>query len=727
MSKRLSRIILAAAGAVALTGVADTALAQVGDIIVTTQRRAQSLQKVPVPVSAFNTEQLEIRQMSELLDVMNKIPNLIGFHNTGPGSAASIFMRGIGSPDSIATFDPPVAVYVDDVFVARTNANNFGLFDVERVEVMRGPQGIAFGRNTTGGVIHLITRRPSEEFSVKAEAEYGQYERRAFNASVNVPVSPKILTKVSGYVVTDNGFVDNLTTGEDSNDESSHGVRGDIRFLPTDRVTWDIAVEYMSLTGSNVGTLVTEPRVSRTGIRRAGTPGNLEDLLVRGEGLGNETETISVYSHLLFDIGENAELEFITGYRDLDWDFTLDFVNNPSSVGGFTIVNVSEHKQFTQEAKLTGNFEVMGFPIDYLTGVFYMDEDNLTDFTDVVPGPTVLISRILENDTKNISIFAQADVGLTDQLTLQAGGRWTRERKDIDYTTRLDTLLFGTFNVASISGGISTASIKALGIPTEQVTKKFTPRVALLWDATDDVMLFASATNGIKSAGWNARGGVPSGIRPFGPEKVWSYELGVKGDFWDDQVRLNANLFYFDVNNLQLVTGFPGPNPGDAPVFITQNAGNLDVWGLEAEMFWSPLEGLDFYSSVGVMDAEYSDITDIGNRITDDSTPQRTPTLTAAIGGTYTHFMPDMRGNVVLGLEGIYQGDNFKTSTTPPESFQEAYWTMSARVGWQSEVGRWGIFAECKNCTDKKYLTSYFLRPYYGNPQRFNLSVKFNY
>lgn len=728
MNRRLHKIFyLAVVTALVWSTLPTAAFAEMEEIIVTAQRREQNLQDVPVAVSAFTAEQMETRQLSELLDMMDKIPNLMGFHNTGPGSANSMFMRGIGSPDSIATFDPPVAMYVDDVLITRTAANNYALFDVERIEFLRGPQGTTFGRNTTAGVFHVITRRPGDKFAFRGRLDYGSYGRISVNGSVDIPLSPKVLTKLSAFFVEDDGFVDNLTTGEKTNYEESQGIRGEVRLLPTDRITWDLALEYMELNGINVGTSVGEKRAIRTGIRKAGTPGNLEDLTLRGLGLGNETETFSIYSHLRFDIEGIGNLEFITGYRDTDWNYTIDFANGPTPWGGFAIVNQSNHKQFTQEVKLTGEFKLGRFPIDYLAGLFYMDEDNRTEFTDVVPGPTILISRILDNTTENFSAFAQFDIGLTDRLMLQAGVRWTDETKDIAYTTRLEPFIFGAFNVASLTGGVTTENVQASGNPIEMSTDRLTPRVALQYKATKEVMLYVSATNGFKSGGWNARGGDPAAIRAFDIEKVWSYDAGVKGDFFEDRLRVNANAFFFDVKGLQLVTGFPDPRGGPAPLFVTGNAGNLEVTGLEADFFADLAEGLGLYGSVGFMfNAEYKNVIDISGVLTDDTDPQRTPDITAALGISYTFPVEALGGNLFFGLEGQYQDDNFKVSGRP-ESFQKAYSTWSVRAGWKSEDGRWSVVGECKNCTDEEYLTSYFILPYYGSPKRWNIGLRVNY
>lgn len=188
------------------------------DIVVTAQRRAESAQDVPIAITAFNAETLETRGINTALDVTQFVPNLVGLNNTGLGTANSYYLRGVGNTESIATFDPPIGTYIDDVYVSRQNANNFSFFDVERVEVLRGPQGTLFGRNTTGGAIAVVMKDPGETSGGYLEAGFGSYNRKLFRGSVDVPLSPQFAVKLSGYWQDDDGYAKNTATGERTNE-----------------------------------------------------------------------------------------------------------------------------------------------------------------------------------------------------------------------------------------------------------------------------------------------------------------------------------------------------------------------------------------------------------------------------------------------------------------------------------------------------------------------------
>lgn len=728
MKRTITKLMLSTAvAATTVTGIAIPAFAQLPELFVTAQRRAESLQTVPIAVSAFDAEQMDIRQINETLDITRLVPNLVGHNNTGPATSNVYFIRGLGNTESIPSFDPPVSTYIDDVYVARQNANNYALFDVERIEVLRGPQGTTFGRNTTGGAINVITRRPGDEFAAKAKVEYGEYERYAVSGVVDIPISEQVLTKFAGYYIEDEGYVDNLTTGETLNDEKSWGVRADVRFLITDDVTWDVAVEGMGQEGTNLATSFATPRKSNTGLRSdCGSPGSVTDA-VNGCGLGNDTETFSVYSNLSWDVGIGT-IEFITGWRDLSQDFTLDFFDDPSESGGFTIANQGEHTQFTQEIKLNGT---IGDRIEYVVGAFYMDEDNDTDFTDIVPG-AILASRKLENTTENISLYAQGDFALNDQWTLTAGARWTDEEKDIAFSnlrplfSSVPGILMGMPTDYTVVGSITTADLVAAGIPTEQSETKVTPKVGIEFEPNDDLLFYLSATNGFKSGGWNARSTTPELNAAFGPEEAWSYELGMKGDFLDNTLRINANVFYSDVEDLQLISGV---EVGGIVEFATQNAADLEVWGAEAEIQYSGVENLDLFLSVGYLDDEYDSFTDVGaaavaaGRL--GAEPVRTPDWSVNFGGTYTIPLANDAGEFVLGADAAWKDDHFTSVGNGPGTLADAYWLVQARAGFQAE--NWGLFAECKNCADEEYLASTFVIPYFGEPRRWNISLNLNF
>ncbi len=223
------------------------------EVIVTAQRREQQLQDVPIAISAFSNEQLQALGATETLDLIRFVPNLIGSNNTGLGTANVYSLRALNNTESIATFDPPVGTYVDEVFIARQNANNFAFFDGDRVEVLRGPQGTLFGRNTTGGAISIVLRKPARELGGYLEGGFGQFGMYTVRGSADVPLSDEWLTKFSMFTQQDEGYVGNPTTGEDGlNATDKFGARAAVRYLPSDTVTWDFAADYVKDKGANL-------------------------------------------------------------------------------------------------------------------------------------------------------------------------------------------------------------------------------------------------------------------------------------------------------------------------------------------------------------------------------------------------------------------------------------------------------------------------------------------
>jgi len=298
------------AGACAMVMTPTVAQAQLDEIVTTAQRREQNVQDVPLAVTAFSPEEMLEKQIDEPIDLIQYVPNLYGGNNTGLGTANVYYIRGAGNTESIATFDPPVGTYVDEVYIGRQNGNNVGFFDVEAIEVLRGPQGTLFGRNTTGGAIVTRMRKPSEESGGYLELGYGSYNRFVARASIDAPLSDTVLTKLSGYYVDDEGYVDNLATGEKLNGQEAIGIRGDVRFLLSDGMQWDIAADYTEDSGTSIlnysrgGSALTgvdgsNDRVSNTGLSTAEGTGTLLEQALAGNGLGNQNESFSVTSFLI--------------------------------------------------------------------------------------------------------------------------------------------------------------------------------------------------------------------------------------------------------------------------------------------------------------------------------------------------------------------------------------------------------------------------------------------
>ncbi|WDA41356.1 TonB-dependent receptor [Erythrobacter sp. BLCC-B19] len=638
-----SAIALLATHAPAMAQADDTAdpsadQGGVSDIIVTAQRRQESVQDVPIAITAFGQEELEQRGIVSALDVAQFVPNLVGLNNTGLGTANSYYLRGIGNTESIATFDPPIGTYVDDIYLSRQNANNLSLFDVNRIEVLRGPQGTLFGRNTTGGAINVYMNEPGDDFAGYAEIGYGSYDQKLARASLDVPLADSFAIKVSGYWQDDDGYTINTTTGERDNQSDGWGVRLGLRGELSDSARWTGSYIKTSSSAGNTLNFDCDPanpancngRFATTGLTRGGnfvspTLGALLTGRKANFGLGNEATMDFIASNFEFELGDDWAVNIITGFVDLNQDFAVDFGDGRGlpalatpvpavrgfPFGGFTIVNEGEHTQFTQEIKFTGSLG--DGLIDVVGGVFYFHEDNRTDFGDIFTlgnaFPLVLADRVINNKAEAWAGYVQADLNLTDQLTVTAGIRYTDEEKTFAIRDNRPRLASGLCQAAAQFGPstcIDTANLTApngLAIPTRQSVDLFTPRFAVNYQASDDVLLFASATRGFKSGGWNARGTNPGELLPFGPETAWSYEAGAKTDLFNRLVRLNVTAFWLDVSDLQTPSAFVR---GDGSLaFLVRNFADYRNKGLEVEFTTVPVEGLNLFASLGYQDDEY--------------------------------------------------------------------------------------------------------------------------
>jgi iron complex outermembrane recepter protein len=762
------------------------------DIIVTAQRREENVQDVPIAISAFSAEQLTAQGVSNTLQLGQYVPNLVAQNNTGLGSANAYYLRGLGNTESIATFDPPIGTYVDDIYISRQNANNLSLFDVERVEVLRGPQGTLFGRNTTGGAINTIMRQPGDEFGGYAEIGYGSFNRILARASIDLPLSDRLSAKVSGYYQHDRGYVRNVTTGERLNDDDGWGVRLGLRGELSDGVTWTGSYTHTVSEAENTLNFDCNPlvptecngRFASTGLLEGlNRPGAYAPLVIRGRkanyGLGNRTTSDLITSNLTFDVGADAELSLITGFISLTQEFGIDFFDGrggPSLAvpvpavrgfprGGFTIVNDGQHEQFTQEIKLNG--ELGDGLIDYVVGAYYFREDNRTDFADTFTlgsGTTLLLAdRIIRNDTEAWAGYAQADIHF-GTLTLTAGIRYTDERKTFSITDNRPSCNDGTLEATCVDNANMIAP-SGLAIPREQTARIWTPRVALNWQPNDDMLFFVSATRGFKSGGWNARGTVASQLLPFGPERVWSYEVGTKLDLFDRLLRVNLTAFRMDVTGLQAPSALVAPS--GAITFLTRNFADYRNQGLEAEILLRPTTGLTLYANVGYQDDRYIlpngapavDIYGIqsvaaqqalcrtqiaGGAIPlgpgtaacgagivapngDIAEPVRTPDWSLAIGASYRAplangwtLTPSVNASYrsdqnvgtsevsfynqpITGTNGTFPSNPFGNGAFITGADSRAAWLVNASLRLAAAEDRWALSVECTNCFNETF------------------------
>lgn len=622
------------------------AASRVDEIVVTAQRREERLQDVPLAASAFGQNQLDRLNVQSTLEVANFVPNLVAQNNTGLGTANGYYLRGIGNVESIATFDTPVGAYIDDVYVARQNSNNFYAFDVDRIEVLRGPQGTLFGRNTSAGSVNLYLRKPADKLSGWVSGGVGAYGAYEVTGNLNLPLASSVRTKLSAYRRYSDGYVTNVVTGEKLNGDNSWGGRAAVSVDFASNVTWDAAASYIHDEALNIlntpcSRLVPtqcDGRFSATAIAnplRTATGRFATTVPVAGAkagfGLGNVVDNLLITSDLKIDLG-SAKLDLITGFIDTRQHYAIDFFDGRSNAPGYTFVgtppvptfsaaqvnppisnnpngnfsltNIGRFEQFSQEVKIAGT--AFGGAIDYVGGLFYFQERNRTDYADIF-GNTLLADRILNNSVTSYAAYGQVDWHIVPTLTATVGLRYTNENKTIDFFDNRPQCAANQATPGCLSSANFATTIFPSGatIPLSQTVNRLTPRFALTYKPNDDFLFFASATNGFRSGGWNARSSSVTTILPFGPETTWSYELGAKTQTLDGRLRANVTLFYTKIYDLQVLSSFVNPTSG-ALTFISGNYADQDNRGVELEFQAVPVRNLTLFANVGIQDPRYN-------------------------------------------------------------------------------------------------------------------------
>ena len=700
------------------------------EVVVTSQRRSQQLQKVPLAVTALTAQDLRDHQVTETIDILRTVPNLIGNNNVGLGSSNTYYIRGVGNTESIPTQDTPVGTYVDDVYIARQNANNFGLFDVERIEVLRGPQGTLFGRNTTGGAINVILKKPSDHFGGYGEVAFGRFDHKEFRGTIDLPINDKVLTKFSAYSLDTEGYATQTSTGRKLNGESNYGLRGALRLLPRNDLTIDLSIDYIDQDDANLINRINAngDRVVNSGIVQGSLAG-----LYTGEKannpVGNQTQSGSVTANVRYDLNDHLALTSITGYRRTEQHYYIDSIflaPNPLATGVSPILDYGTNEQFSEELRANGT--AFDSRLTYVAGFYYLRERNWTDLgtgSGTATTFTVTGDRRIANTLSSFAGYVQGDYAFTSKFTGTAGLRYTYEDKHLDVRT----------NAGARGPVFSSAAIAATGIPLELQHYFLTPRFALQYQFQPNIMGYISATRGEKSGGWNGRALANNLFLAFKPEKVWSEEIGVRSDLLNHTLRINATGFYASTDDVQISAA---TRLGGNTIFTTTNPAGIKNYGGELEMTWLPISHLTLSSTLGVQHARYQDISpDVQAQIA-ACLAARASNTTAAITANCNRGFVDFAGRPAVPVRApdvsaqgfaSYQIVRSGFSITPSIGVQynngyiignagnfdstdgartksQIFWDGAVNFTWD-RFKNVSLTAECKNCLDRAYNVSF--------------------
>jgi iron complex outermembrane receptor protein len=706
--------LAAASPASAQTPVAAPADLQIAEIIVTARRRNESLQEVPISVSAFDARRIEELQAENITGLQNAVPNL--YLDRGDGANTVVFIRGIGQNDSLAFADPGVGIYVDDVFVARSQAAFLDVFDVDRVEVLRGPQGTLYGRNTIGGAIKFVSAEPPEKFDVYAEAGGGNYDFTTFKARLGGPLVEDVLRgKLAVASIKRNGFARN-SNGEDDGDTQSLAWRGTLAFTPTDRTRVSLSVD-----GKR-----DRPDTSRSPVRETSVTGFADPIGAptspttfaprtdpyRVDVNANGLSDLSAYGVALkagFTLSNAWSIESITAYRRTDFDLVLDTDGSPLPI--LDILVRQDQDQFSQELRSTYD---AGEGFTLIAGLYYFDDDDLTfsgvdnaalsvfGFPVTTFGLATSSLADTHQTTQSYAVFADASYDLTQRLTVSAGVRYTYEEKES--RRRFENFFDPTLSVIANTPPF----LRGVGVPGTPLSgaenfDAVTPKLSLSYQVSDDALLYASIARGFKSGGFDGRGTSNFAFQPFEPETVLGYEVGLKSTWVDGRVVANAAVFYNDYQDLQ-VTSFGADPVSGTFVSLFTNAAKARTEGVELELAARASAGLTLNAALGYLDAKYQKFdTLVGGAVTDVSNRGlvNAPDWTGSVGLTYEQ--PLTRALVgTVHVDGAYRGKTFTEITASEVLAQESYVLANAFASLRTDDGRWELRGGVQNLTDEK-------------------------
>ncbi len=675
-----------------------------GAIVVTARRRNESLVDVPVAITALSGDQLAKAGAQDITDVAQKVPNVTLKASRGTNSTLTAFIRGIGQQDPVSGFEQGVGIYLDDVYLNRPQAALLDIYDVERIEVLRGPQGTLYGRNTVGGAIKYVTRKLGDRPHLAARATYGSYNEADGVVTASTPIDSEGVLRVGGSVarLSHDGFGTNLTTGQDNYNKDVWAGRGTVEVHATDffaRLEGDYTHDASNPRGGH--------RLIPGQASGAPVLANVYD--TRG-ALNDPDQDVVAYGGSLFLEGHPLgwlTLRSITAWRKDHSASPIDFDALPAV--DLDVPAIYRNRQTSQEFQaLIDRGRLHG-----LVGFYYLNADALTQFDvrlfTTYPGFTAFTNADIGTDT--YAGFADFTYDVTDRLSIELGGRYTWDKRTA-YILRQNYLGGGSpvFGGAGVLFG--TPSTDFHGSAT---FKKFTPRALLSFKPDRDTTLYASFSQGFKGGGFDPRGvgvnaptsnpsGVPSdsevaAFLSFRPEKVNSYEVGYKADLFGRRLYLATDAFYMDYTDVQ-IPGSVACNVGGVQTFcgVVSNAGKARMWGLELEGRAKVIDngggmGLTFSGSVGYLNAKYQKyVTNIGGVPTDVAKYRKLQNTPAWTGDASLDWAMPIAGGRLDAIGSIsFRSKTYNFETPNPYLDQPAYQLLDASLVYHAPGNCWSL------------------------------------
>lgn len=736
------------------------------EVIVTAQKREQNLQDVPIAITAFSADQLAAQGASSIIDVEKSVPNTQLRASRGTNSTLTAFIRGVGQQDPLWGFEPGVGIYIDDVYIARPQGAVLDIIDIERLEVLRGPQGTLYGKNTIGGAIKYVTRKMSGDLRGNISTSVGAFNQRDVKVSSQIPLIDNVLyagfsvasltrdgfgTQFKDYLpsTSGNGELGEFRRTAENYNKDVLAASGTIEYSPGDRWFFKIAADRLEdESNGRCGSRFANNTVAGPNGEFFPATDNVFDSQCGITELQN-VETHGYSFTAKYDVSDALSFKYVFAEREGNTQTFIDFDGTP--LDSFDIPAFYDDEQTTHELQVnfTNDF------IAIVGGLYYYDGTAAGAFdalfgqfspTGVLSGTQFSNAVSGEVDTESSAIYINANINLSSSLTLTLGGRYTNDEKAAD-VNRAFLLTSNSFPGTTNQGSGISFGDPAFDVVTSIRTdfnkedtnddwNQFTPSVKLGWDANDDVMIYGSYARGFKSGGFDMRADAivePNAAEGYDPETVDTFEIGLKSQLFNDRLRMNINIFHSDYQDQQVTVQAPAPPPAFFSSTVV-NAGESTIQGIEFESTLQITDDLVANFAFGYLDAEFEEVTELipvgvdasGNPILEEVNranrvetvnrntnepiiiepwgAQNAPELTGQLGLSYYLNVGDW-GTFAFNTALSYRDDVRMFESVTSVIDQEAYSLWDAGVIWNSVDDHWTASLHAKNITDKEYRT----------------------
>ncbi|QZP07040.1 TonB-dependent receptor [Caenibius sp. WL] len=683
-----------------------------GEIIVTAQKRAEPLQKTPLSISAMTAADLVNKGINDITDLRSEVPSLQITPHPNSAITARIFIRGVGNNDDQITQDPSVAVYLDGVYVARSQGLAGEVADLERIEVLRGPQGSLYGRNATGGAINFITKAPElGRLSVRQDLTVGNRGQFRALSKVNIPIGDRLAIEL-GYLRSEkDGFVRNQGTGvKRFGDERRDAYRAAVHWQPVEN--FDVRYTYdRSEVNDTPAYIAQVPLYPATASRPKGGSPFVQDL--------QRNDVVAQGHNLTLDwqVSDALTIKSITGFRRLANTTHQDYLTG--AFGPFPVVATyfdSRQKQFSEELQLIG--KAFGDQVQYVLGAYYFDESAKSyDISATARPPRS--DRYVTIDNTAYALYGQLTYrpDFAEGLYLTGGVRWSHDK-------RKATLQ----NISIPAAG--TPTVSALGIG-DRSYDNVSPEFVVGYSPNADLNLYAKLSRGYKSGGFNVRASSIARFNAgFAPETLTSYEIGAKTSWFGNRLRVNVAAFIADYNDIQINVR---TDPTNIAVTDVLNAGKARIKGVELDVTARPVAGLTLTANYAYLHARYKEIIDgTGTDITDTFRFVQAPPHSLTASAEY-EFPETPIGRLAIYADYSYQSRKF-TAATDAHYKIGGYGLLNGRITLSDiplGFGNWQVAVSGKNLTNKTYLIDHFAvgvpAGFYGEPRTYGVTLSFKY